>query len=391
MKDKKKLLLIVGIVLVLILSGTMYFVFSGTNENKDKLSKKENVEDKVVAPADNTEDLVKKLEVIEVEDVTEDEIVFSSNIELKEKEKVAVWVYSKPKFLGYFEVLVENGTKKIVGLKEALEKITIEDGDHNIAIATEDGNPLGYIDVLIENNGTLAESETENEDATNNAEEDKTTEKEEKEPITEKETTTEKGEKEKTTTKKITEKETIKYATTKQKEANMKKGTTEVIQKGSNGTKEITYEVVYNVDGKELSRKKVGEKVAKKAVNEIIKVGTSDFNINTDTTRGWMSGVACLESKTYTAEYDGAFHCNDETYTDLEQFDATIMAGKIIVTSIGGTKLSTAIIATPVNDYVFVGTYNGQKYYFDNRMGDGQPGTLTLDFCNEYKLSCGAW
>lgn len=390
MKDKKKLLLIIGIVLVLILSGTMYFVFSGTNENKDDSSKKENIEDKVVAPADNTEDLVKKLEVIEVEDVTEDEIVFSSNIDLKEKEKVAVWVYSKPKFLGYFEVLVENGTKKIGGLKEALEKITIEDGDHNIALTTEDGNPLGYIDVLIENNGTLAESKTENEDVTNNVEEDKTTEKEdEKETTTEKEEV--KEEKETTTTKKVTEKETIKYATTKQKEANMKKGTTEVVQKGSNGTKEITYEVVYNADGKELSRKKVTEKVTKKAVNEIIKVGTSDFNINTDTTRGWMSGVACPESKTYTAEYDGAFHCNDETYTDLEQFGATIMAGKIIVTSIGGTKLSTAIIATPVNDYVFVGTYNGQKYYFDNRMGDGEPGTLTLDFCSEYNLSCGAW
>ena len=171
----------------------------------------------------------------------------------------------------------------------------------------------------------------------------------------------------------------------------MKKGTTSIVQSGSNGTKEITYEVTYDSKGKELSRKKISEKTTKEAVNEIIKVDTSDFNINTDTTRGSMSGVTCPESKTYTASYDGAFHCNDETYKDLEQFGAVILTGKIIVTSVGNTKLSKAIIATPVNDVMYVGTYNGQKYYFDNRMGDGAPGTLTLNFCNEYGLSCGAW
>lgn len=51
--------------------------------------------------------------------------------------------------------------------------------------------------------------------------------------------------------------------------------------------------------------------------------------------------------------------------------------------------ITTVVIATPVNDYVFMGTYNGQTYYFDNRIGDGEPGTLTMDFCNEYNLKCG--
>lgn len=375
MKDKKKLLLIGGIVLVLVLGIILYLVCSDTNKNNS--SNNESTGDKIVAPANNTEELVKEMEAIEIETVTEDEIVFSNDIELKENEKVAVWIYSEPKFLGYFEVLVENGVKKIVGLKEALEQITIEDGEHNIAITTESGKPLGYVDVRIENNGTLAESDV-----------DEKVE-EEKEEVTEKEETTEKKE-EKTTTKKVTEKETIKYSSTKQNEANMKNGTTSVVQAGSNGTKEITYEVTYDSNGKELSRKKISEKTTKEPINEIVKVGTSDFNINTDTTRGSMAGPACTKDKTYDAPYDGALHCNDETYTDLPQFSATIMSGKIIVTSINGT-LSTAVIATPVNDYVFMGTYNGQTYYFDNRMGDGEPGTLTLEFCNKYGLKCGAW
>ena len=281
MKNKKKLLLIGGMILLLLLGIVLYFVFSNTD--KPNSTNEEKTKDKVVAPATNTEELLQEMEAIEIETVTEDEIVFSDDIELKENEKVAVWIYSEPKFLGYFEVLVEKGVKKIVGLKEAIEKITIEEGEHNIAITTESGKPLGYVDVRIENNGTLTESIT-------NEKVEEDIEKEE-----EKEKTTEKQE-EKTTTKKITETETIKYSSTSQNEVNMKKGTTSVVQAGSNGTKEITYEVTYDSNGKELSRKTLSEKTTREPVNEVVKVGTSDFNINSDKITGNLMGFMCTEA-----------------------------------------------------------------------------------------------
>ena len=132
MKDNKKLLLIGGIILILILGVFLYFVFfnnntgSNSSNTDDNLLNNENVVDKIVAPADNTEELVKEMKAIEIESITEDEIVFSNNIELEENQKVAVWIYSDPKFLGYFEVLVENGIKKIVGLKEAIKKSEVQ-------------------------------------------------------------------------------------------------------------------------------------------------------------------------------------------------------------------------------------------------------------------------
>ena len=372
MKDKKKLLLIGGIILVLVLGIVLYLVFFGTNKNNS--SDNESTGDKIVAPANNTEELVKEMEAIEIETVTEDEIVFSDEIELKENEKVAVWIYSEPKFLGYFEVLVENGVKKIIGLKEAIEKITIEEGEHNIAITTESGKPLGYVDVRIENNGTLTESI-----ADEKIEED--TEKEE-----EKEETTEKQE-EKTTTKKITETETIKYSSTKQNEVNMKKGTTSVVQAGSNGTKEITYEITYDSNGKELSRKKLSEKTTKEPVNEVVKVGTSDFNINSDKITGNLMGFMCTEVDSLTNP-DGAKACDDSK--SLKSFNATLINDVAYLYMVNNANI-TPIKISEYSGMTYSGTYQGALHYFDTRGGDGAQEPLTMDYCNRYGLSCGAW
>ena len=76
----------------------------GSKEEKGK----ENIEDKVVAPAETTEELVEQMEAIEVEKVNENEIVFASDIKLEVKQKVEVWVYSEPKFLGYFKRCYEK-------------------------------------------------------------------------------------------------------------------------------------------------------------------------------------------------------------------------------------------------------------------------------------------
>ena len=156
MEKKKKILLIIGIVLLILILGIgSYFIFFNNDSKKDNSIKNEKTEDKIVAPASNTEELIKEMSIVEIQNVSDDEIVFAENVELKENETVAIWIYSEPKFLGYFEILIENGTKKIVGLKKALENISIEIGKHNIAITAEDGEPIGYIDVYIEESGII--------------------------------------------------------------------------------------------------------------------------------------------------------------------------------------------------------------------------------------------
>ncbi len=72
-----------------------------------------------------------------------------------------------------------------------------------------------------------------------------------------------------------TSKATIKYTTIKQNDNTLEKGTTKVVQKGSNGSQTITYKKTYK-NGKLISTKKISSKVTKKAVNQIIKVGTKE-------------------------------------------------------------------------------------------------------------------
>ena len=72
-----------------------------------------------------------------------------------------------------------------------------------------------------------------------------------------------------------TSKATIKYQTVKQNDNTLAKGTTKVVQKGSNGSQTITYKKTYK-NGKLISTKKVSTKVTKKAVNQITKVGTKE-------------------------------------------------------------------------------------------------------------------
>ena len=380
MKNNKILFIVIGVLILLLATiFIIYFTQDKDKEPTENLSNK--TEDKIVAPASNTEELLKEMETIEIKNVTADEIVFSSNIELKEKEKVAVWIYSEPKFLGYFEVIVENGIKKIAGLKEALEKITIEDGAHNIAITKESGEAIGYIDVQIKNDGTLTEKEQTKEESKEEKEEQEENKKEEE---TEKE---EPKEEEKTTTKKVTKTESIKYTTTKQNEVNMKKGTTSVVQAGSNGTKEITYEVTYDSNGKELKRKKISEKVTKEAVNEIIKVGVSDFNLSTDYVTGGLIGFMCTEADTLTNP-DGGKACDDTkplknfSSISINDVEYLVEVDKVVITPIK-LKLYQGL--------TYTGTYQGVTYYFDARGGGGGQELITIEECNKYGFTCGTW
>lgn len=76
-----------------------------------------------------------------------------------------------------------------------------------------------------------------------------------------------------TTTKEEKKTETVLFEKETRNNPQLKKGETKVVQKGVNGTKEITYKVTLE-NGKEVKREKVSEKVIKEPVKEIVEVGT---------------------------------------------------------------------------------------------------------------------
>jgi len=353
MKDKKKLLLIGGIILVLVLGIMLYLIFFGAD--KSNSSNNENNEEKLVAPADNTEELVKEMEVIETATITEDEIVFSNDIKLETK-KVAVWIYSEPKFLGYFDVVEQNGVKIIKGLKEAMKSLEIEPGNHNVAIVTEEGDSVGYIDVYVEENKIFEDEQTAIES--------------------------------KYTTKEITEKTEVKYKTETKRDTNKKNGSKEVIQKGVNGEIEITYKVTYDETGKEISREKISEKETKKAINEIVVVGSADYNINSSKITREFSGFMCSESQTIV--YDGQKGCDDSL--ELPSFRVIAIDGGALKVVALNEKAITPVTITKSGN-LYVGKYKGVTHYFEARSGGGNPDgePLTFELCKEYNLSCGAW
>lgn len=375
MKKKKKLFIIIGsVILFLLLALGIYFIFfNADSENKTSSGVKNNTSDKIVAPASNTEELVKEMNVVETKSVNENEIVFSDNVPLKDKEKVAVWIYSEPKFLGYFEVLIENGTKKIIGLKEALENISIEIGKHNIAITTEKGEPIGYINVNIKENGKLS----------NNLSQEETKVQE-----TTIQSTTTKAEI-KTTTKEVTETVDINFETTKQNEVNMLKGTTSVVQEGQKGQKTIIYKVTYDSNGKEISKEKKSEKVTKEPINRIEKVGTSDFNMNKDMLTEISSGPVCAENQ-LTIDSNGFKECNNAN----TEYYAIKINTTYYITSFkenGSEKLNTLLRVTNNESPMLVSTYNGIRYYFYMSAGGGQYELLNEETCTRYNLKCGRW
>jgi len=447
LKNNRKIIAIIGILLLAIIGLVLYFSsFNNAEKENDKETDKigdvseNNKEDEKEelnvpeAPATNTENLVDTMKKVEVSKMDNDKIEFTQEVKVEEGEKIAVWVYSTPKFLGYFEVIVKNGVKMIEGLAEALSNITVEKGNHNIALVTENGKEVGYIDVYIEDDGKITEKEEEKEyivtfdsNGGTNVSSKKVKENEKVSKPTNptrngytfkewslngkkydfnKEVTSditlkavwkqnkveekpkEEEKKPVVTTKEEVVNEVVKFKITNEDEVNMKKGTTKIVQEGSDGTKEITYKVTYE-DDKEVSRTKISEKVTKEAVNKIVKVGMSDFNINTDKKQGSMGGLMCTKDQTIITK-EGLTYCND-FLEDLKEFMSVNINGIDYVYSIDNKKVTPIKLINEGNDTVFCATYNGTLYYFDGRMGEGEPLPLTKELCNNYNLSCGEW
>lgn len=340
-------------IFVLLLLLSLILVGCNKKEETNNQEQQKVEEKQPEAPATNTEELITKSEKIEITSVSKNTIEFKETDKVKAGDKVAVWLYSKPKFLGYFDVIEENGVKKIQGLEEALKKVKVEAGDHNIAITTEKGESIGHVEIYIDETKEVFE---------------------EKPPVF--------------TYKEVVETKEISFKTTKKTNTNLKKGTTKTIQKGSKGTKEITYKVKYDESGKEVSREVISEKITKEAVDAIIETGASEFNTNTDKITGSFFGPACTSDKLTT--YEGQPMCNEMEY-ELPQYSATKVGNIGIVTHIAGAKLSTPVRVTKQANGLYKGKYQGKDWYFDPRGGSGEPGTLTSEKCKELNITCGTW
>lgn len=326
------------------------------------------------SPASNTEELVANHKQITETKVTKDEIILPEDEKIINGEKIAVWVYSNPKFLGYFEVVTENGVKKLKGLQEKIEELNIETGNHNIALVTEKGISIGYINIYIES-GSIVDNNKEQSDIIEIPEEDKTEDL--------------------ATTKEVTYEEEIAYEITTIKEKNMQKDKKVVTQEGKKGLKKVTYDITYDANGKEISRKKKSEQVVKEPVNKIEKIGTSDFNLNTAKMTGAFHGIMCTESDLYTAE-DGERYCNDTEGQMYNEFYAIGIDNVNYVTCANttgcyGEKVNTFAKLTSSGAYLYKGTINGKTYYFDARAGDSAQSPLTQIDCDTFKLTCGTW
>ena len=89
----------------------------------------------------------------------------------------------------------------------------------------------------------------------------------------------------KTTTKIVTETSPIPFATTTQNDAALAKGATKTLTAGVDGEKTTTYEVNYDANGKEISRKVIKEETTKQPVDEIIANGTYVVPAKTNSTQ----------------------------------------------------------------------------------------------------------
>ena len=355
-KGKKTLvIIIIAIIAVgsLIALTFVSKVFKTKDDSKDTNTKEEikneeaNLMPPEKVPATNTEELKQTVAKVEVKEVTKDKIIFNTNAKVEVGDKVAVWVYSEPKFLGYFEVKEENGQKIIEGLEEKLAELEIEAGEHNIAITTENGEEVGYFDVVIEDSGNL---------------------KEEVKPIV----------------KEVTETEIIKFTTETKTNKSLVKGTQKIVQEGVNGEKTVTYEVTYDADGKEISRKKVSEKITKAVVNKIVETGAADYSLSTAKITETTTGFFCLTTEKTEYGCDGPDFPSFSAIAINGQYYAKCLSDSSNCTSTG-LKTSTKLTKTSEG---LTATINGKNYYFDQRAGSGGSDPLTIEKCNEYKLVC---
>lgn len=153
----KKYLIAIMVVILLVASSVLIGIKVFNNNDDNTNNNNTELKEPNTKPANNTEELITNGKELENTKVTKDKIEFDNSLNLANGDKIAIWLYSTPKFLGWFEVKEENGTKYIDGLDKAIEKENIDSGSHHIAIANKDNETLGYISVDINEDNNIEE------------------------------------------------------------------------------------------------------------------------------------------------------------------------------------------------------------------------------------------
>ena len=193
----------------------------------------------------------------------------------------------------------------------------------------------------------------------------------------------------KTTTKNINVDEPIVYSTQEVQEVNLPRGQKQTSQAGKNGVKRITYKVTYNSNGTEISRTKVSESVISQPVNQIIKIGVSDFNLNTSKLENEVYSMdACTSNQLVN---NGGYYC-----TESKKFSGIFINGTLYITGIyNQTSISNIrpliALKPSLSGDIYNGNYNGANYYFLISSGNYVNRALTQSDCDKYGLACGRW
>ena len=103
----------------------------------------------------------------------------------------------------------------------------------------------------------------------------------------------------------ITQREPIPYSTLRKATTQLRSGTSRTVQNGVNGEKEVVFRVTTRMDGVELRREKISERVIKKPVDEILHEGQRA----TLPSRGYFSGRRML---TMIPTTYNPYHCGGD-------------------------------------------------------------------------------
>ena len=364
--DALKLALVI-IVGMLIIGFLLFLVFTYQEEEiQDSSSIEENAQQVNDYLPTSTEELLDLYSEIAFANDSLDRINFSFNINVSSGDEVSVYVYSSPKLVGIFKVQEENGHMYIDSLESILKTMNLESGMHHLVLVLDE-QILGYVEITIPEEFKTEVNE-ENPDTENSAENNSSNENTSN-----------------TKTETKVETENISYSTEEVSEVNMKRGERRVTQAGQVGKKEVTYQIIYDESGKEISREKISEKVVTNPINEKVLVGSSDYNINTDTYVNYTGPLCTALDTTYNT-------CVDE---DDFTFTAISIGGEVIITCIDSRCDSDTVnihlnASWYQNSALLQANYNGEtRYFFTNRASDKN--SLTLDICNKYGLACGSW
>ena len=385
--------IIIGVVIGLLIVILGIILVLGLSKNEDKTPENTiNISEKLASAS--------VLEVV----ITEDKKIDLSNIEMIKDKSVKVWAFSSPVYLGEFNLVSIDDRYYLEGIEDVLKTKYITNGDHKVLILQDD-KVVGYFNIRLSGGNLLSSSQMsdgsdlKNTGSDNNDSKVNNTDKNENKNNVNNENNSDNlnTNENKTRTKKLEVEEDIKYKTEEIKETNMLKGKKETVVKGVMGKKKITYNVTYDKNNKEIKREKVSETVVSEPVNEQVKVGISDYNLNDKPTYGLETGIFCLEDEASGFDYK---QCDDENLANKNNYYQTISVGnKQYLICMDSNicsdyydyqfKLSSHQVISKYKD-IYTVTMNGTKYYLDPHAGsDGRE--LTEEICTELGLVCNRW